>query len=314
MSATHEPDWQHARRLMAQLGPHYASDIARNSQRVKELYAPLLRTAHEGIAITRDLAYGPDPRQVLDIFRPAGAAGAGVLVFVHGGAFVRGARSVPEGVYDNVLLWFARRGFVGVNVEYRLAPGAAYPEGAADVARAMDWVHAHIAGHGGDPARVLLMGHSAGGTHVATYACDPVLDTPCRARALVLVSARLRADRSPRNPNAAGVAAYFGDDASLDEARSPVTHAARCPVPVCIVVAEYENPLLDLYGVEFAARLAAKTGALPRLLQCRHHNHMSVVAHFDSGEDALGLELLDFWASVRVRSPSINPSPACRPG
>ena len=314
MSAPDKLGWQGARRLMAQLGPQYTQDIAGNSQRVKELYAPLLRSPQEGIAITRDLAYGPHPRQVLDIFRPADASSADVLVFVHGGAFVRGAKWVPEGLYDNVLLWFARRGFVGVNIEYRLAPDAPYPQGALDVARAMDWVHAHVASHGGDPARVLLMGHSAGGTHVATYACDPVLQEPCRARALVLVSARLRADRSPCNPNAAGVAAYFGDDAALDEARSPVTHAARCPVPVCVVVAEYENPLLDLYGVEFAARLAAQAGRLPRLLQCRHHNHMSVVAHFDCGEDALGLELLDFWSSVRAPGPGLTPSPACCPG
>ena len=63
---------------------------------------------------------------------------------------------------------------------------------------------------------------------------------------LVLVSARLRADRLAENPNAAGVAAYFGADASLDEARSPMAHAAEAALPVMIVVAEYENPLLDL--------------------------------------------------------------------
>ena len=61
----------------------------------------------------------------------------------------------------------------------------------------------------------------------------------------MLVSARLRADRLAENPNAAGVAAYYGEDASLDEARSPCMHAAGSELPVMIVVAEFENPLLD---------------------------------------------------------------------
>ncbi|QJW85760.1 alpha/beta hydrolase fold domain-containing protein [Ramlibacter terrae] len=282
------------------LGATYKQDIAAGSQRVKDLYAPLLRSqSREGIAMTRDVPYGDHPRQVLDVFRPKHAAGADVVVFVHGGAFVRGAKSGPEGVYDNVLAWFARQGFVGVNVEYRLAPEAMYPGGAQDVGAAMEWVHDHIAGHGGNPARILLMGHSAGGTHVATYAMDPALsDFTCRARALVLASARLRADDSARNPNAGAVRSYFGDDAALYEARSPVTHAARCALPVLVAIAEHDNPLLDVYGLEFAHRIAARDGTAPRVVQCAGHNHMSIMAHFGSGEDALGPEILRFWEAL----------------
>lgn len=288
------------RRFLDALGPRYASDIARHSQWVKELYAPLLRARPlAGIESARNLAYGAHPRQVLDIFRPAGARDADVIVFVHGGAFVRGARSLAEGMYENVLTWFARQGFVGVNLEYRLAPEAPYPAGALDVAAALQWVARHIGDHGGNPGRVLLVGHSAGGTHVASYACDPAIGAgPCLARALVLVSARLRADVSPRNPNAAAVRAYFGDDPALYEPRSPVTHAARCPVPVMLAVAAYENPLLDVYGLEFAARIAGRDGRAPRFVQCAGHNHMSIVAHFDTGEESLGPEILDFWSSV----------------
>ncbi|TFZ04690.1 alpha/beta hydrolase [Ramlibacter rhizophilus] len=291
---------QHIRAALDRIGPRWAQDIGRHSQEVKELYAPvLLAQPREGIRVCRDLAYGDDPRQVLDVFAPRGAAGADVVVFVHGGAFVRGDKSAPEGVYDNVLLWFARQGFVGVNVEYRPAPRAAYPQGALDVAAALEWVARNIEGHGGDARRILLIGHSAGGTHVASYAMDPALPlTGCRARALVLVSARLKADVLPVNPNAHGVRAYFGEDASLYEARSPLTHAQRCPVPAMVVIAQYENPLLDLYGLAFAEALAARDGAAPRVVQCEGHNHMSVVAQFDTGApdaQALGREILQFW-------------------
>lgn len=290
---------RNVRAALAALGPRYADDIALHSQQVKELYAPLLLArAPEGIEVKRDIPYGAHPRQVLDLYRPFDARGADVLVFVHGGAFVRGAKSGPQGVYDNVPRWFARQGFVGVNVEYRLAPEAPYPQGALDVAAAMQWVHEHIAGHGGDAGRILLMGHSAGATHVASHATDPVVQQPCLARALVLVSGRLRADQDPANPNAPGVRAYFGADASAYEARSPVTHAARCPVPVMLAIGEYENPLLDAYSLEFAQRLAARDGVMPRFVQCRGHNHMSMMAHFDSGEEALGQEVLAFWAGL----------------
>ena len=61
------------------------------------------------------------------------------MVFVHGGAFVRGDKSQPGGTYDNFLYWFARQGMVGVNVEYRLGDKAPYPGGGEDVRDAVAW-------------------------------------------------------------------------------------------------------------------------------------------------------------------------------
>ncbi len=288
------------RALMAELGPRWSQDLPGHSQQVKDAYAPLLAAApRDGVTVTRNLAYGSDPRQVVDIFRPQRADRAPVVAFVHGGAFVRGDKCVSPELYDNVLTWFARQGCVGVNVEYRLAPDAPYPGGGLDVAQAMAWLHANVAGHGGDPERMLLIGHSAGGTHVATHVFDPVLrERGCHVQAVVLVSARLRADQLPENPNAAGVRAYFGDDVSRYGQRSPVSFAGCSELPTFIVTAEFENPLLDLYGLEFAHRLALARRRAPRCLQLRGHNHMSVMAHFNSGEDRLGMEILDFFGSV----------------
>src|SRR5258708_19023943 len=221
------------RALLAEIGPQWATDIARHSQCIKDAYEPLLAHAPKGgVAVLRDLAYGDHARQVLDIFRPTGAQTAPVAMFVHGGAFVRGTKRATDELYDNVLYWFARQGFVGVNVEYRLAPEAPYPCGAQDLALAIEWVHRHIARDGGDPARVLLIGHSAGGTHAASYACDPLLGYLGRhLSALVLVSSRLRADQLPANPNAMGGRAYFGDDPALYDVPPPVSHAARYHLP-----------------------------------------------------------------------------------
>ncbi len=173
------------------------------------------------------------PRQVLDVFSPQGASARPVVAFVHGGAFVRGQKDMDAEIYSNVLWYFARHGFVGVNIEYRHAPEAAYPGGAADVGAAVAWIADNIANYGGDPSRIVLIGHSAGGTHVAGYMLDPGTGfTPdAGVKGMVLISGRLRADMRPDNPNAANVAAYFGSDDALFDVRSPVTHAERCTVP-----------------------------------------------------------------------------------
>ena len=283
--------------LMARIGPVWGTDIRGHSEMVKDAYAPLLAAANNnGISVTRNVAYGPHARQVLDIFRPATAQNAGVVVFVHGGAFVRGDKQASPEIYDNLMYWFAKQGYVGINIEYRLAPESGYPGGADDVALAMDWLHLNAAAHGGNPTKLFLIGHSAGGTHVASYVFDPALGYFGKHTAgAVLMSARLRADVSPENPNAEGVRAYFGNDAALYDQRSPVSHTTCSKLPVFIVTAQFENPLLDVYGLEMAYQLSLARRRAPRYRQLRGHNHMSVVAHFNSGEDALGHEILDFF-------------------
>ena len=283
--------------LMARIGPMWGTDIRGHSQMVKDAYAPLLAAANNSsIRVTRDLPYGPHARQVLDIFQPPSAQNAGVVVFMHGGAFVRGDKQASPEIYDNLLYWFAKQGYVGVNIEYRLAPESSYPGGADDLALAMAWLSVNASKHGGDPAKLFLIGHSAGGTHVASYVFDPSLGYSGKHTAgAVLISARLRADVSPENPNAEGVRAYFGSDEALYQQRSPVSHAANNKLPVFIITAEFENPLLDVYGLEMAYQLSMSRRQAPRYRQMRGHNHMSVVAHFNSGEDALGREILDFF-------------------
>lgn len=285
-----------ARRLMAEIGPVWGRDIQRHRDLVLEAYRPALRRAPKtGVAVTRDIAYGPHPRQVLDCFVPTGAADAPVVLFVHGGAYVRGSKRDTDEVFDNVLYWFARQGFVGINVEYRLAPEARWPGAAADLDLAIGWARENAARHGGDPASLFVVGHSAGGTHVATHAYDPAAGfLGCGVKGIVLISARLRADVLPENPNAGGVRAYFGDDAALYDIRSPLSHAAESALPVMIAIAEFENPLLDLYGLELAQRIASVRRRSPRFLRLSGHNHTSIMAHFNTVEETLGREIVEF--------------------
>ncbi|MCW5685764.1 MAG: alpha/beta hydrolase [Pseudolabrys sp.] len=289
-------DWA---RLQA-VNIRWNDDIVAHRAVVLDIYGPLVRAAdNSATTVSRDLPYGEDSRHRLDIFTPAGAESRPVLVFMHGGAFTRGSKSVDGAIYDNVPLWFARQGFVGVNIEYRLAPAARFPAGAQDLALAIQWIADNIGDHGGDPRKIILMGHSAGGCHVASYLLDPETGVAPHDSivAAIVVSGRLRLDVRPGNPNANNVAAYCGDDPAVLERCSPVNHVANARWPMLIAIAEYENRYLDAYGLEFASRLGDAQGRAPWFVQLRGHNHTSAVAHFNTDEDWFGRHILAFLKS-----------------
>ena len=115
----------------------------------------------------------------VSVWAPAEGSGYPVMVWLPGGAFVRGANSVP--IYDGSA--FARDGIVLVAVNYRLGvPGFAVLDGAPtnlglrDQIAALEWVRDHAAAFGGDPDDVTLFGESAGGMSVATLMGCPAAE------------------------------------------------------------------------------------------------------------------------------------------
>src|SRR5262249_54865138 len=123
----------------------------------------------------QNIAYGEDARQILDVYQPIWRSGAPVVIFIHGGAYVRGDKDAYGEMYGNIATWFARQGLLGVNATYRLAPGAQWPSGADDVRGMVKWAKDNAAKFGGDGNRIYLIGHSAGATHVASYVFDKSL-------------------------------------------------------------------------------------------------------------------------------------------
>ncbi len=105
------------------------------------------------------------------MFAPKGAANRPVVLFVHGGAWMFGDKDML-GLYRDVGRFFARHGAVAVCINYRLVPFVKHPDQVKDVARAFAWVRAHVRDYGGDPDRIFLCGHSAGGHLVALLATD----------------------------------------------------------------------------------------------------------------------------------------------
>ena len=122
------------RARLAEINPTWGKDILCNVATTLALYTPILAAApKDGVRIERDLAYGPDALHRLDLHKQEGRTGMPIVVFLHGGAYARGSRSVNTEVYGNVATYFARQGMLGVNGTYRLAPAAQWPAAAQDV-------------------------------------------------------------------------------------------------------------------------------------------------------------------------------------
>jgi acetyl esterase/lipase len=121
-----------------------------------------------------DLRYHPGTsRHTLDVFTPRGKAGERfpVVLFVHGGTWIFGDKNF-FGIYRGVGRNLARNGVVTVMINYRLSPGVKHPEHIKDVARAFAWTARNVDRFGGDPDRIIVAGHSAGGHLAALLATD----------------------------------------------------------------------------------------------------------------------------------------------
>lgn len=287
-------------------GPRWHDDIVAGRDAMFEAYAPLHQARNAAqLVVQTDLPYGPDARQVFDVYAPPGADRLPVMIFVHGGAFFRGDKDQTPAVYSNVAREFATHGWLALNVEYRLAPQAPWPEGANDVRDAVLSAASRVADWGGDARRLFLFGHSAACAHCATAAWDarvmPANGLPIAG--LILASPRVRADVRPDNPNASGVRAYYGADESVYPDREPLSHVRADAPPTFVALAQYENPLLDFYALELAHRLAgvcdAGGGPMPRVVQYPDHNHVSLMAQFDTPHNAFGADVRDWCERVK---------------
>jgi acetyl esterase len=115
------------------------------------------------VSVTHDVSYGPLDDHRLDVYRPAGSTERlPVMLYVHGGGFAFCSRQT----HWSIAARYARMGFVVFNIDYRLAPAHRFPAAFDDAARALAFVLGQAPAHGGDPARLVLAGESAGGNLV----------------------------------------------------------------------------------------------------------------------------------------------------
>src|SRR5687768_4482913 len=123
------------------------------------LISTALAQPNAKLNVTRDIPYldaadSTHARQTLDIYAPVGATNLPVVLWIHGGGWQVGDKSSVQLKPQA----FADRGFLFVPTGYRLLPQVEIAEIFRDIAKSLRWVHQHIAAHGGDPSRILVMG------------------------------------------------------------------------------------------------------------------------------------------------------------
>jgi hypothetical protein len=160
---------------LAQVPPNIAKELVTIGRGVcvpetAYLYRPLHpNPPYPGVAFTRDISFGPDPKDVLDVAEPEKGRGKRpVLIYVSGGAGNK-LQGGPNGdvFYDNVMLWAVKSGMVGVNMQRH--PGQAWDDPAKAIGMIVQWVNQNIASHKGNPARVFIWTQSAGNIPTSTY-------------------------------------------------------------------------------------------------------------------------------------------------
>ena len=266
----------------------------------------LLTPFHEKVGYTapkidRNRRYGDHERHRLDVHtsgKPAEEPRP-VLLFVHGGGFVGGDKQVPGApMHDHIGAWAVRNGWVGVTINYRLAPEHTWPAGAQDVAAAVRWVRDNIAGYGGDPDRIVLAGHSAGCVHVASYlvghgggALDGVRGAGLLSGFYTIpdVGARTEVELP-----------YFRDAPSATV--STLAGLLESNVPLLFAVAQQDLPFMHAQAAALTAAWFARHGSVPQLVWSEGHNHISQIGSIGVDDLALGAQLARFVN--RVAGPS----------
>jgi acetyl esterase/lipase len=217
-----------------------------------------LRAAHpEGM----DLRYGPDERNRIDYF--AARRDGPVLAFIHGGYWQMRSKETFSFVAEGPLAWGINVALVG----YTLAPQKRLDGIVAEIRAALDWLHSSLGMLGGNPAKLLVSGWSAGG-HLTAM----VMDHPAVSGGLAISGIY---DLEPMRLS------YINDKLRLDEAEAKRNSPGPTTKPLVVVYGADELPELCRQSEDYAKALNTKATAVPR------RNHFTVLEELASPHGAL---------------------------
>ena len=241
----------------------------------------------------RNIAYvegdqDDQPKHKLDLYLPADKTNFPILFFVHGGSWRSGDRSLYAPLGNR----FAKLGFGVVVPSYRFMPKYPHPAQVEDAAAAFGWTVKNIAAHGGDPSRIYVAGHSAGGHLVSLLALD--------GRYLA------KYQLSPKN--IAGVMSLsgvydvrtlpaFGDEQTR-KAASPIEYVNRESPRFLITYCQWDYPALPAQARLFD-RALRRNFAESELVYIPGENHISEVAHMPRDDDPTARAMLRFMAPAQ---------------
>lgn len=228
-----------------------------------------------GYARTNNLAYGTDPRQKLDVYRPTKAAPNGkVVIFFYGGSWRDGSKTD----YRFVAQALTSRGFIVVLPDYRLYPQVTFPAFVEDGAAAVRWTHDNISSFGGDTNQLYLMGHSAGSHIAALLTLDAhYLKSVGLDRSAIRATATLSGpyDFTP-NPWDRPVFNQATNATSIDPQIEPITFVDGKEPPMLLVQGLQDKIVSPSNAEHLAARIREKGGEV-KYITYPNRGHASVV-------------------------------------
>jgi acetyl esterase/lipase len=262
-----------------------AATMSPLAARYAEECLKLSAAAASHVRVLRDVAYGTDPRQRLDIFLPrrTDLRDLPVLLFMHGGAWTHGTKDWCGFMAPPI----ASLPAIFVSVGYRLIPAVAFPAPVLDCIAALRWIAEHIVEHGGSPHRLFVGGHSAGGQIAALMALrkdwlaqgglqmDAIKGCFCLATThnRRMINPAIAPDHvQPEPPDAIA-------------ADSPLAMATGATVPFFIAWGGRDDERLERTGRQMIAALTT-TGCEVRSLVLPECDHFGVHLNTQHGDDA----------------------------
>jgi len=261
-------------------------------------------------------AYGPDPKQQVDVYLPSPTPEAGaprpLAVFFHGGVWQLGDRRDARSIGAAL----AARGYVTLVASYRLAPAHPWPAQRDDAAAVVALAQRRAPSWGADPQRVVVIGHSAGGQLAALLAIDgaPLSAAggdPRGVRAVVALSGvfDLRAPLDEHQDDggfARFIAPVFGRDVAVLRAASPIDHAPRLTLPILLVTStnDYAAMREQSAAMARALSLARKAPAPHPVVAIDGRDHFGLVSEFGAPRDEVVRRVVTFLDGVVGRTPT----------
>jgi arylformamidase len=273
----------------------------------------VVATTAFGQNVSRNLPYASPghERQVLDVYAPAGAKNLPVVFWIHGGGWQGGDKSSVQ----EKPAAFTKAGFVFVSISHRLLPDVDMGMIIRDVARALGWVHAHIAEHGGDPRRVFVMGHSSGAQLAALLCtdqrylaaegvpfsilkgCVPVDGDTYDVPAIIETAETRRRVHGQPMPKF-GHREKFGNDPAKHRDFSAVTHVARDKgIPPFLILHVADHPDNTAQAIRLGAVLK-QAGVPVKVFGAKESNHGRINANLGVDGDPSSKELFAFVTSA----------------
>jgi triacylglycerol lipase len=233
---------------------------------------------------------------VLDVFMARDAdrsVSRPMVMFVHGGGFRAGAKQLPDQPFhDNIGIWAARAGLIGVTISYRLAPEFSYPAGIEDLERATAQVRALARDCGGDPQRLFLWGHSAGAAHVADY----IVKQPAAPVAGAILTSGIY-DKSGGTRDSPW-SAYYGTDRARYSELSSLPGLIETRLPLLVTWAELDRADF-ITDAEVLVRERERAGRPVAALRLAGHSHISEIYAVGTADTSLSGPVADFIHAAR---------------